>query len=38
MELLNNNKYDSIYDFVTKNQTYQDFLKNNEIKGVSFPF
>jgi len=34
MELLNNNKYDSIYDFVTRNQTYQDFLKNNEMENV----
>lgn len=34
MELLNNNKYDSIYEFVTKNQTYQDFLKNNEMENV----
>lgn len=34
IELLNNNKYDNIYEFVTKNQTYQDFLKNNEMENV----
>jgi len=34
MELLNKNKYDSIYEFVTKNQTYQDFLKKNELENV----
>ena len=32
--LLNNNKYDSIYDFINKNRTYQDFLKNNELENV----
>lgn len=31
IELLNNNKYDSIYDFIEKNHTYQDFLKNNNL-------
>lgn len=34
MDLLNKNKYDSIYDFITRNQTYQDFLKNNELENV----
>ena len=34
MELLNKNKYDNIYDFINKNQTYQDFLKNNELENV----
>lgn len=34
IELLNNNKYDSIYEFVTKNQTYQDFLKKNQMENV----
>ena len=32
--LLNNNKYDSIYDFINRNHTYQDFLKNNELENV----
>lgn len=34
MELLNANKYDNIYDFINKNQTYQDFLKKNELENV----
>lgn len=34
MDLLNKNKYDNIYDFINKNQTYQDFLKNNELENV----
>lgn len=34
MELLNKNKYDSIYDFINKNHTYQDFLKNNNLTNV----
>lgn len=34
MELLNINKYDNIYDFINKNQTYQDFLKNHELENV----
>ena len=34
MELLNKNKYDNIYDFINRNQTYQDFLKNNELENV----
>jgi len=34
MELLNKNKYDNIYEFINKNQTYQDFLKNNELENV----
>ncbi len=34
MSLLNNNKYDNIYDFISKNHTYQDFLKNNELENV----
>ena len=29
INLLNKNKYDNIYEFITKNQTYQDFLKTN---------
>ena len=31
MQLLNDNKYDNIYDFITKNPTYQDFLKKHKI-------
>lgn len=34
IELLNNNKYDSIKEFVAKTQTYQDFLKMNEMENV----
>jgi len=34
MDLLNKNKYDSIVEFNNKNQTYQDFLKNNELNNV----
>ena len=34
MDLLNKNKYDSIYDFINRNQTYQDFLKNNQLDNV----
>lgn len=34
MELLNDNKYDNIYDFITKNPTYQDFLKKHELENV----
>ena len=34
MDLLNKNKYDNIYEFINKNQTYQDFLKNNELENV----
>ena len=34
MDLLNKNKYDNIYEFINKNQTYQIFLKNNELENV----
>jgi len=34
MDLLNKNKYDNIYEFINKNQTYQDFLKNNDLVNV----
>lgn len=34
MDLLNKNKYDSIEEFIDKNQTYQDFLKKNELENV----
>lgn len=34
MQLLNEKKYDNIYDFINKNQTYQDFLKKNEFENV----
>ena len=34
MCLLNNNKYDNIYDFAAKNPTYQDFLKNNNFENA----
>lgn len=34
MDLLNNNKYDNINDFIEKNDTYQDFLKNNNLETV----
>lgn len=34
MDLLNANKYDNIYDFINNNQTYQDFLKQNELENV----
>ena len=34
MDLLNKNKYDNIYDFINKNQTYQDFLKRNDLTNV----
>ena len=34
MELLNDNKYDNIYDFITKNPTYQDFLKKHDLENV----
>ena len=34
MHYLNNNRYDNIYDFINKNQTYQEFLIRNEIQGT----
>ena len=34
MNSLNNNKYDNIYEFITKNKTYQDFLKNHNFENV----
>ena len=34
MDLLNKNKFDTIDDFISKNQTYQSFLKNNELEIV----
>ena len=34
MELLNKNKYDNIQEFIDKNQTYQNFLKNNSLDNV----
>lgn len=34
MELLNKGKYDNIYDFVSKNPTYQDFLKKHSLENV----
>lgn len=34
MELLNKNKYDNIDEFITKNQTYQEFLKENHFETV----
>lgn len=34
MCLLNNNKYDNIYDFAAKNTTYQDFLKKNNFENA----
>lgn len=33
MELLNN-KYDNLEEFINKNKTYQDFLKNNQLENV----
>lgn len=34
MDLLNKNKYDSLDEFISKNQSYQDFLKNNNLENV----
>lgn len=34
MKLLNNNKFNNIYDLYNKNATYQDFLKNNAFTNV----
>ena len=34
MDLLNKNKYDNIDEFINKNTSYQDFLKNNELENV----
>lgn len=34
IDLLNKNKYDNIYDFISKNHTYQDFIKNNNLVTV----
>jgi len=34
MDLLNKNKYDNINDFINKNPSYQDFLKNNNLVTV----
>lgn len=34
MDLLNKNKYDNINEFINKNPSYQDFLKNNELENV----
>lgn len=34
MHLLNKNKYDNIEEFISKNPTYQDFLKKNELENV----
>jgi hypothetical protein len=34
MDLLNKNKYDDIHDFIKRNDTYQDFLKNNNLETV----
>lgn len=34
MDLLNKNKYDDIHEFINKNNTYQDFLKNNSLENV----
>ena len=34
IDLLNKNKYDNIYDFISKNHTYQNFLKNNNLVTV----
>ena len=34
MKSLNNNKYDNMYEFITKNPTYQDFLKNHNFGNV----
>lgn len=32
MELLNQNKYDNLDDFISRNQNLQDFLKNNHME------
>ena len=34
IDLLNKKKYDNIYDFISKNHTYQNFLKNNNLVTV----
>lgn len=34
MDLLNNNKYESLEDFITKNNSYQNFLKDNSMDIV----
>lgn len=34
MDLLNKKKYDSIEEFINRNQTYQDFLKKNQLENV----
>lgn len=34
MDLLNKNKYDNLDEFISKNQSYQNFLKNNQMDVV----
>jgi len=34
MDLLNKNKYDNIQEFIDRNTTYQNFLKNNSLDNV----
>ena len=34
IDLLNKKKYDNIDEFIKKNPSYQDFLKNNELENV----
>lgn len=34
MDLLNRNTYDNIENFITKNNTYEEFLKNNHLENV----
>lgn len=34
MDLLNKNKYDDLEKFISKNNNYQDFLKNNNMQTV----
>ena len=34
MDILNNNKYDNLEEFISKNQNYQDFLKKNNMQTV----
>lgn len=34
MELLNKNKYNNLDEFIKRNSTYQDFIKNNNMNNV----
>ncbi len=38
MDLLNKNKYDNLEEFIKRNNSYQDFLKNNSVNIVAMHF